>query len=70
MKNPFDMIKEPVPSMFERPRRVYNPEPEGKLRRVHFVGSADKSWIDDRGNVFEVDFRTGSKVWLYQACRE
>jgi hypothetical protein len=70
MKNPFDMIKEPVPSMFERPRRVYNPDPVGKLKRVHFVGSADKLWIDEVGNAFEIDFRSGSKIFIYQACRE
>lgn len=50
------------------PIKVIPPRQVGKLRRVHFVGDPVKRWIDGEGKVYEIDYRSGNRVWIYSVC--
>jgi hypothetical protein len=48
----------------ELPKKFY-PKPQGKLTRMHFVGSPEKLYYDERFQVFRIHFETKQKVYLY-----
>jgi hypothetical protein len=46
------------------PVREVPPRPFGRLVRAHSLGDPVKWWVDERGFLFEIDYRSGGKIWL------
>ena len=54
------------------PIRPVTPQQVGKLKRAHYLGDPVKRWVDEAGSLFEIDYRSGGKIWLGSVaiCKE